>query len=81
MASVLLERETVDGEACQALLDNRWSEYLLKEQNGETPAAKASAEVEAANAAANANADVTAPADASAAPPANDAPTGGAPLR
>ena len=81
MASVLLERETVDGEACQALLDNRWSEYLLKEQSGETPAAKASAEVEAANAAANANADVTAPADASAAPPANDAPTGGAPLR
>ena len=81
MASVLLERETVDGEACQALLDNRWSEYLLKEQNGETPAAKASAEVEAANAAANANADVTAPADVPAAPPANDAPTGGVPLR
>ena len=32
MASVLLERETVDGEACQALLDNRWSEYLTEEQ-------------------------------------------------
>ena len=31
MASVLLERETVDGEACQALLDNRWSEYLEHE--------------------------------------------------
>ena len=28
MASVLLERETVEGEACQALLDNRWNEYL-----------------------------------------------------
>ncbi|MDO5335392.1 MAG: ATP-dependent zinc metalloprotease FtsH [Coriobacteriia bacterium] len=32
MASVLLERETVDGEACQALLDNRWSEFLAKEK-------------------------------------------------
>ncbi|MDO5800801.1 MAG: ATP-dependent zinc metalloprotease FtsH [Coriobacteriia bacterium] len=31
MASVLLERETVDGAACQALLDNRWSEYLEHE--------------------------------------------------
>ncbi len=31
MASVLLERETVDGEACQALLDNRWDEYLAHE--------------------------------------------------
>lgn len=35
MASVLLERETVDGEACQALLDNRWSEYLAKEQQSQ----------------------------------------------
>ena len=35
MASVLLERETVDGEACQALLDNRWSEYLAHEQSEE----------------------------------------------
>lgn len=32
MASVLLERETVDGEECAALLDNRWAEYLQKEQ-------------------------------------------------
>ena len=31
MASVLLERETVDGEACEALLDNRWEEYLAQE--------------------------------------------------
>ena len=31
MASVLLERETVDGAACQALLDNRWNEYLEHE--------------------------------------------------
>lgn len=32
MASVLLERETVDGKACQALLDNRWDEYLQEEK-------------------------------------------------
>lgn len=31
MASVLLERETVEGEACQALLDNKWPEYLAHE--------------------------------------------------
>lgn len=48
MASVLLERETIDGDACQALLDNQWAEYLQKEQakeaglkaaDGEGPAA------------------------------------------
>ncbi len=31
MAGVLLERETVEGEACQALLDNKWDEYLEHE--------------------------------------------------
>ncbi len=31
MAKVLMERETVDGEECQALLDNKWDEYLLRE--------------------------------------------------
>ena len=31
MASVLLERETIEGEGCQALLDNRWGEYLEHE--------------------------------------------------
>ena len=31
MARVLMERETVDGEACQALLDNKWDEYLAHE--------------------------------------------------
>ena len=35
MASVLLERETVDGDACQALLDNTWAEYLAHEQSEE----------------------------------------------
>ncbi len=28
MANVLLERETVEGEACQALLNNTWNDYL-----------------------------------------------------
>lgn len=32
MATVLLERETVDGEECQALLENRWDEYLKREK-------------------------------------------------
>ena len=31
MASVLLERETVDGKAATALLDNKWDEYLAHE--------------------------------------------------
>ena len=35
MASVLLERETVDGEACEALLDNNWDAYLEKEKAAE----------------------------------------------
>ncbi len=34
MAEVLLERETVDGAACEALLDNKWDEYLAKEKAG-----------------------------------------------
>jgi cell division protease FtsH len=33
MASVLLERETVEGEACEALLDNKWSDYLSREKD------------------------------------------------
>ncbi|ACV21273.1 ATP-dependent zinc metalloprotease FtsH [Slackia heliotrinireducens] len=32
MAKVLLERETVDGEECQALLNNTWDEFLAKKQ-------------------------------------------------
>ncbi len=32
MAEVLLERETVEGEACIALLDNAWDEYLVREE-------------------------------------------------
>ena len=28
MAGVLIERETVDGKACQMLLDDKWDEYL-----------------------------------------------------
>lgn len=62
MATVLLERETVDGEACQALLDNRWAEYLASEQ-GDTSTAAPEANV--------ADASVPAPA----APAANAAAT------
>ncbi|MCL1797940.1 MAG: ATP-dependent zinc metalloprotease FtsH [Eggerthellaceae bacterium] len=32
MTSVLLERETVDGEACDALLNNTWTDYLAHEE-------------------------------------------------
>ena len=38
MAKVLLERETVDGEACVALLDNKWEEYLEHEKTAPAPA-------------------------------------------
>ncbi len=31
MVEVLLERETVEGEACEALLENKWDEYLERE--------------------------------------------------
>ncbi|MDR0514965.1 MAG: ATP-dependent zinc metalloprotease FtsH [Coriobacteriaceae bacterium] len=31
MASVLIERETVEGEACDALLENTWADYLDRE--------------------------------------------------
>ena len=33
MAAVMLERENVEGEACQALLDNKWDEYLVREKD------------------------------------------------
>lgn len=45
MASVLLQRETVEGEACQALLDNKWQEYL--EHEDEIIAAKEAEEAAA----------------------------------
>ena len=45
MASVLLERETVEGEACQALLDNKWDDYLNRE--GDIIAAKEAEEAAA----------------------------------
>ncbi len=45
MASVLLERETVEGEACEALLENRWDDYLAHE--GDIIAAKEREEAEA----------------------------------
>lgn len=43
MASVLLERETVDGEACQALLNDTWNDYLAHEQSDEGRAAREAA--------------------------------------
>ena len=45
MASVLLERETVEGEACQALLNNTWNDYLQRE--GDIIAAKEAEEAAA----------------------------------
>ena len=45
MVEVLLERETVEGEACEALLDNKWDEYLEREV--EIQAAKDREEAEA----------------------------------
>ena len=54
MASVLLERETVDGEACQALLDNNWAEYLAHEQSEEGRAERDRAATTAVEAAAEA---------------------------
>ncbi len=35
MAQVLLERETVDGEECEALLENDWAAYLEREKRKE----------------------------------------------
>lgn len=49
MANVLLERETVDGEACHALLDNRWAEYLASEQAAAKEPAPAAAASQAQN--------------------------------
>ena len=45
MASVLLDRETVEGEACEALLENNWDDYLVREKD---IIAKREAEEEAA---------------------------------
>ena len=43
MAKVLLERETVEGDAVDALLDNTWDEYLAgKEQEGSSAEATSS---------------------------------------
>lgn len=69
MAAVLLERETIDGEACTALLDNRWDEYLQKEQ--EEAAAKREADEQAEDAQQSAP---IAPADQPAAPQGSPVP-------
>jgi len=41
MASVLIERETVDKDQLEALLDNTWDEYLAKEKAAEQQTAAA----------------------------------------
>ena len=43
MAQVLIERETVEGEAVKALLDNKWDEYLAKEAEDKRRAAEEAA--------------------------------------
>ena len=71
MASVLLDRETVDGEACQALLDNKWDEYLEHEDEIIAMHEREEAEARARDAAAvsldSADAAPTAPVEAAAA--------------
>ncbi len=52
MAKVLLERETVDGAAAKALLDNRWEEYLTTEDEEKRKIEEADAAAEAAEKAA-----------------------------
>ena len=42
MAEVLLERETVEGDAVEALLDNTWDEYLAREQGDDASGSGAS---------------------------------------
>ena len=78
MATVLLERETIDGDACQALLNNRWAEYLQEEQAKEAEGKKP--ELEAAEDApvdAVAQQDQQAPAVSQATPTKPEAPDGG----
>ena len=50
MSAVLLERETVDGEACTALLDNKWADYLKLEASGAVEKAAKHARIERAGA-------------------------------
>ena len=77
MAKVLLERETVEGEAVEALLNDEWDAYLARERGGDAAAAAAaekpaarrprmSDEEIAADAAAYAEATMAAEADAAA---------------
>lgn len=79
MATVLLERETIDGDACQALLNNRWAEYLQEEQAKEAEGKKPELETaEDAPADAAAQQDQQASAVSEATPAKPEAPDGGA---
>ena len=79
MATVLLERETIDGDACQALLNNRWAEYLQEEQAKEAEGKKPELETaEDAPADAAAQQDQQASSVSEATPAKPEAPDGGA---
>ena len=65
MAEVLLQRETVEGEAVNALLDGTWDEYLAKHPEKSADGAAAGDAPEA---------DAASDADATPDAPAPDAP-------
>ena len=73
MANVLLERETVDGEACQALLNNTWDDYLAHEDEIIAMHEREEAEARARDAAAT-NLSEVPEAPAAPAAPAEDQP-------
>ena len=60
MAQVLLERETVDGEECEALLENDWAAYLEREKRKEEEGSSA---LESSEAPAKPVSDPDSPAD------------------
>jgi cell division protease FtsH len=67
MADVLIERESVDRDELQALLDDRWDEYLEQEE-----AEEEGSEAEEAEDAAAADAEEPAPAAEEKRPPAGE---------
>ena len=73
-----MRRETIDGDACQALLNNRWAEYLQEEQAKEAEGKKPeleTAEDAPADVAAQQEQQATAVSEAASAKP--EAPDGG----
>ena len=76
MANVLLDRETVEGEVVNALLDDRWDEYVAAhpEEASPAPAGAAAGEKDGAAAGEKDGADAAGPATA-AAPGSTDGPS------